>query len=44
MLPDYYEFLNSVKIISGVRALENIPFELENLNAKRPIILTNGML
>ena len=44
MIPSYYEFLNSVKILSGVKALENIPFELRNLGAKRPIILTNDML
>ncbi len=40
MLPEYYEFKNSVKIISGKNALENIPFELNNLNANRPLILT----
>lgn len=40
MLPEYYEFKNSVKIISGKNALENIPFELSNLEAKKPLILT----
>lgn len=40
MLPEYYEFMNSVKIISGRNAMENIPFELNNLEAKKPIILT----
>lgn len=40
MLPKYYEFKNSVKIISGKNALENIPFELSNLSANRPLILT----
>jgi len=44
MIPSYYEFLNSVKILSGVKALENMPFELKNLGAKRPIVLTNDML
>lgn len=44
MIPSYYEFLNSVKIISGKNALENIPFELKNLGAKKPIILTNDFL
>jgi alcohol dehydrogenase len=44
MLPMYYEFLNSVKILSGKNAIENIPFELKNLGAKSPIILTNDML
>lgn len=44
MIPSYYEFYNPVKIISGKRALENIPFELKNLDAVRPIIITNKML
>lgn len=44
MLPEYYEFLNSVKIISGKKALENIPYELKNLGAKKPVILTNDFL
>ncbi|MFZ5353053.1 MAG: iron-containing alcohol dehydrogenase [Bacillota bacterium] len=44
MLPNYYEFQNSVKILSGKSAIENIPYELSNLGAKRPIILTNSML
>ena len=40
MLPEYYEFMNSVKIISGRNAIENIPFELSNLSSKKPLILT----
>lgn len=44
MIPSYYEFLNSVKILSGKKALENIPHELKNLGAKRPIILTDEVL
>lgn len=44
MIPNYYEFQNSAKILSGKRALENIPHELNALSAKRPIILTNSML
>lgn len=44
MIPDYYEFQNSVKIISGHKALENIPYELKNMNAKRPIILASSTL
>ncbi len=40
MLPEYYEFMNSVKIISGKNAIENIPFELSNLSSKKPLILT----
>lgn len=44
MIPSYYEFLNSVKIISGYKALEHIPSELENLGSKRPLIITNDFL
>ena len=41
MLPQYYEFYNPVKIIAGNKALENIPFELDQLHVKRPIIITD---
>jgi len=41
VIPEYYEFFNSVKIISGYKALETIPFELSKLGAKRPIIITD---
>ncbi len=41
VIPEYYEFFNSVKIISGYKALETIPFELSRLGAKRPIIITD---
>ncbi len=44
MIPSYFEFHNPVKILSGEKALENIPFELQSLNARSPIILTNAML
>ena len=37
----YFEFFCPVKIISGIKALENIPFELDLLGAKRPIIVTD---
>jgi len=40
-IPEYYEFFNSVKIISGYKALETISFELGRLGAKRPIIITD---
>lgn len=40
-LPKYFEFFNSVKIISGYKALENISSELDLLGAKRPIIITD---
>ncbi len=43
-LPKYYEFVNTVKIISGSKALENIPFELEQRGAKRPMLLSDKVL
>jgi len=42
LIPEYYEFQNKTKILSGKNALENIAFELLNRNAKRPAILTNN--
>lgn len=41
MLPSYYEFYNPVKVVSGHKALDNLPYELEQLGAKRPIIVTD---
>ena len=38
---DYYEFFCPVKLIVGARALENIPFELGSLGAKRPLVVTD---
>ena len=35
MIPSYYEFQNSAKILSGKFALENIPNELKGFNAKK---------
>ena len=42
MLPEYYEFCNSVKILSGKLALDHIPYELKNLGAKKPLVLTTN--
>ncbi len=44
MIPEYYEFRNSTKILSGKRAIENIPFELANMKVTRPLVLTNKQL
>jgi alcohol dehydrogenase len=41
MLPEYYEFYNPVKIISGLKALDAIPFELQQLAAQRPMLITD---
>lgn len=40
-IPDYYEFFNKTKINSGKKALENIPYELESMNAVRPLVITD---
>ena len=42
MLPDYYEFFSPVKIISGNKAIDNLPFELEQLGVRRPLIITDA--
>lgn len=44
MVPSYYEFQNNSKILSGVGALDNIPFEMKNLGVKKPIILASERL
>ena len=44
MIPDYYEFCNSTKILSGEYALENIPVELKALGAKKALILCDETL
>ncbi len=44
MIPQYFEFYNPVKILSGTLALENIAFELKQRNAGRPMLLTNSIL
>jgi alcohol dehydrogenase len=44
VIPDYYEFCNSTKIVSGTRAIEHIGYELAALGASRPLVLTNTQL
>ncbi|MCF6248262.1 MAG: iron-containing alcohol dehydrogenase [Desulfobacula sp.] len=41
MIPTHYEFNNPVKIISGSKAVDNLPFELEQLGVSRPLIITD---
>lgn len=40
-LPKYYEFFNSVKIVSGYKALEIMSSELDLFGAQNPIIITD---
>ncbi|MEO6698879.1 MAG: iron-containing alcohol dehydrogenase, partial [Paraperlucidibaca sp.] len=41
MSKPYYEFFCPVKVIAGHAALEHIPFELDILGAKHPMIITD---
>jgi alcohol dehydrogenase len=41
MLPEYYEFYNPVKILSGYRAIDNLAHELSIITLKKPIIITD---
>jgi len=41
MLPSYYEFFNPVKISSGRKALDNLPYELHQLNVQRPLVISD---
>lgn len=44
MIPAYYEFQNSTKILSGSHAIEHIGYELAALGVSRPLVLTNRQL
>ncbi|MBN1882409.1 MAG: iron-containing alcohol dehydrogenase [Deltaproteobacteria bacterium] len=41
MIPEYYEFICPVKVLSGKKALANLPFEMENLGVKRALIVSD---
>jgi len=41
-MSDYFEFYCPVKILMGEKALEHIPFELDQLCVKRPLIITDA--
>lgn len=40
-IPSYYEFSNPVKVIAGKVAVDNVAYELDQLGAGRPIIITD---
>jgi len=42
MIPQYYEFACPVKILSGLKALSNLPFEMDLLGARRALIVTDA--
>lgn len=41
MWPSYYEFYSPVKILSGEKALENLPHEIRFLNCSKPLLITD---
>ena len=41
MLPDYYEFACTVKIVSGLKALTNLPYEMDLLGMRRALLVTD---
>ncbi|HEO70082.1 MAG TPA: iron-containing alcohol dehydrogenase [Candidatus Hydrogenedentes bacterium] len=41
MMPKYYEFACPVKIVSGLKALANLPYEMGLLGAHRALIVTD---
>lgn len=44
MIPDYYEFQNATKILSGKLAINNIPAELKFINAQSPLLISDEIL
>jgi len=40
-IPGYYEFFCPVNIVAGERALEKIPYILNRLDARRPMVITD---
>jgi len=41
MLPNYYEFFCPVKIVSGVKSLPNLPYEMDQLGVHKAMIVTD---
>lgn len=44
MANNYFEWVNSVKILCGDGAIENIPYELDFLSCKNPLLLSDDGL
>lgn len=40
-LPEYFEFFNQAKFMSGKKTLSNIPVELSDYDARKPLIITS---
>ncbi len=41
MIPDYYQFFCPVKVASGLKALSNLPYEMELLGVKKAMLVTD---
>ncbi len=41
IMPDYYEFYCPVKIVSGKKALANLPYEMDLLGSKKAMVITD---
>lgn len=41
MIPKYYEFICPVKILSGRKALSNLPYEITQLGSRRAMVITD---
>lgn len=41
MIPEYYEFACPTKIVSGFKALSNLPYEMSLLGAARALVVTD---
>ncbi len=39
--PDYYEFFSQAKFLSGNKALDHIPVDLDGFDARKPLVLTS---
>lgn len=43
-MSDYFEFINSVKILSGTKAIEKIPYEMKFYKCMNPLFLSDDNL
>jgi len=44
VIPAYYEFSNRARVLSGEKAVDNIPYELGAMQAVHPLVVTNRQL
>jgi alcohol dehydrogenase len=42
MIPQYYEFFCPVKIVSGLKALAQLPYEMDLLGCRRALVITDA--